>query len=268
MKKWILIGAGVVVAVIIVAVILIATNIGPMIKKAVNTYGPDITKTDVRLGDVDISLLSGKAKLKKLFLGNPKGFKSPYAMKVGSILVDIDKKSITKDTIIIDRIEVMSPDISYEKIKGGDNFQTIMKNVTSSVGSEKQAAKKQPEKKEGGKKLLIKDFVVKGGKVNLTMSLLGEKSITAPLPDIHLTDIGKKKGGASPAEAFKEIFQSLSAKITSPAVTDTLNKGLKSLGAGLNALGSGSTEQLKSTQESAKKAAEGLKGKLEGLLGK
>ncbi|HDZ23629.1 MAG TPA: hypothetical protein ENH70_03725, partial [Desulfobacteraceae bacterium] len=81
MKKWILIGAGVVVAVIIVAVIIIATNIGPMIRKAVNTYGPGITKTDVRLGDVDVSLFSGKAKLKQLFLGNPQNFKSPYAMK-------------------------------------------------------------------------------------------------------------------------------------------------------------------------------------------
>jgi len=170
MKKWILIGGGAVVAVIIVVVIIIATNLGPMIKKAVNTYGPDITKTKVSLGDVDVSLFSGKATLKKLFLGNPKGFTSPFAMKVGSILVDIDEKSIAGDTIIIDRIEVVAPDISYEKIKGTDNFQTIMKNVTSSVGSEKQAAGKQQEKKKGGKKLLIKDFVVKGGKVNLTMA--------------------------------------------------------------------------------------------------
>lgn len=267
MKKWILIGAGVVVAVIIVAVIIIATNLGPMIKKAVNTYGPAITKTDVHLGDVDVSLFSGKAKLKKLFLGNPKGFKSPFAMKVGSIKVDIDEKSIMGNTLIIDRIEVISPDISYEKIKGGDNFQTIMKNITSSVGSEEKASSKQPEEKAGGKKLLIKDFVVKGGKVNLTMSLLGGKTISAPLPDIHLKDIGKKKGGASPAEAFKEVFQSLYAKITSPAVTDTLNKELKSLGTTLNALASGSTKQLKSVQENAKKTAEGLKGKLKSLLG-
>ena len=267
MKKWILIGSGIVVAVIIVAVIIIATNLGPIIKKAVNEYGPGITKTKLSLGDVDVSLFSGKTKLKELFLGNPEGFKSPYAMKVGSIYVDLDEKSITKDTIIIDRIEVLSPDISYEKIKGGDNFQAIMKNVQSSAGSEKQTVKKEQGKKEAGKKLLIRDFVVKGGKVNLTMSLLGGKSISAPLPDIHLKDIGKKKGGASPAEAFKEIFQSLYTKITSPAVTDTLNTGLKSLGINLNALGSGSTKQLESAQESAKKAAEGLKGKLKGLLG-
>ena len=127
MKKWILIGAGAVIVLIIVVVVMLATNLGPIIKKAVNSYGPDITKTKVSLGDVDISLFSGKATLKNFFLGNPKG-------------LDIDEKSIPKDTIIIDRIEVVSPDITYEKIKGGDNFQTILQNVTSSVGGEKQAA--------------------------------------------------------------------------------------------------------------------------------
>lgn len=265
MKKGILIGAGVFVVIIIAAVIIIATNIGPMIKKAVNTYGPDITKTKVSLGDVDVSLFSGKAKLKELFLGNPDGFTSPYAMKVRSIKVDIDEKSITKDTIVIDRIEVLSPDISYEKMRKGDNFQTIMKNVQSSVGSKGQAVEKQQEEKGREKKLLIREFVVKGGKVNLTMSFLGGKSISAPLPDIHLKDIGKKKGGATPAEALKEVFQSLYTKITSPAVTDSLNKGLKSLRTNLNALGS--TKELKSAQESANKAAEGLKRKLKGILG-
>jgi flagellar hook-basal body complex protein FliE len=267
MKKWILIGAGAVIVLIIVVVVMLATNLGPIIKKAVNSYGPDITKTKVSLGDVDISLFSGKATLKNFFLGNPKGFKAPYAMKVGSIKLDIDEKSIPKDTIIIDRIEVVSPDITYEKIKGGDNFQTILQNVTSSVGGEKQAAEKPSQKKEPGKKVLIRDFLIKGGKVNLAMSLLGGKTITAALPEIHLKNIGEKTGGASPAEAFKEVFQSLYAKITSPAVTDVLNKGLQSLGTNLNSLGSDASKQVKSAQDAAKKTAEGIKGKLKGLLG-
>ncbi len=271
MKKWILIGAGAVVVIIIVGVIMIASNLGPMIKKAVNTYGPGITKTKVSLGEVDVSLFSAKAKLKNLFLGNPKGFTSPYAMKVGSIRVDIDRKSITGNPIIIDRIEVVSPDISYDKIKGSDNFQTILNNVESSVGGEKQPgnkqANKQTEKKEPGRKILIRDFLVKGGKVNLTMPLLGGKTISAPLPEIHLTNIGQQKGGASPAEAFNEVFKSLYAKITSPAVTDILSKRLKSLGINMNALGSGATKQLESVGESAKQGAEGITKKLKGILG-
>ncbi len=53
MKKWILIGGGVIIAIILVLVVGFS-NLGPMIKRAVNTYGPRITKTVVRLVDVDV----------------------------------------------------------------------------------------------------------------------------------------------------------------------------------------------------------------------
>ena len=59
MKKIILIGSGVVVAAIIAAVVLVVLNLGGLIKTAVETYGPPITKTEVRLGSADISILSG-----------------------------------------------------------------------------------------------------------------------------------------------------------------------------------------------------------------
>ena len=52
MKKWILTGAGAVVIIIIVILVIGIINLGPMIKGAVNTYGPELTKTDVKVGDV------------------------------------------------------------------------------------------------------------------------------------------------------------------------------------------------------------------------
>ena len=103
MKKWLLIGVAFVVIVIIVLVIGIS-NLGPMIKTAVNTYGPKMTKTEVHLGDVDVSIFSAEAQLQDFYLGNPKGFKSPDAIKVGSIYVNVDEGSITGETIIIDKI--------------------------------------------------------------------------------------------------------------------------------------------------------------------
>jgi len=48
------------VVVVVVFLVVGISNIGPIIKKAVNTYGPDITKTAVRLGDVDVSVFSGR----------------------------------------------------------------------------------------------------------------------------------------------------------------------------------------------------------------
>ena len=257
MKKGILIGIAVVIVIIIVVIIFGLSNLGPMIKKAVNTYGPDITKTDVRLGDVKVSLFSAEAELKDFFLGNPEGFKSPQAMKVGSVKVDVDEKSLTGDVIVIDKIEVTAPEITYEKIKGTDNFKTILNNIQNSVGAGKTKSKTESGKGSAERKILIKNFIIKDGKVGLVMPVLGGKTLSAPLPDIHLKDIGKEKGGSSPAEVFKEVFASIYDKIKSPAVTDIFNKGLKSLGTSLDAV-----------QEKAKKGVEAVTDTFKGLLNK
>jgi hypothetical protein len=259
MKKWLIIGAAVVV-VVIALVLFGLSKLGPLIKTAINTYGPGLTKTEVRVRDVGMSIFSQEAKIKDFFLGNPKGFKAPQAMTVGSIFVKVDKKSLTTDTIVIDKIEVLRPGITYEKAAGSDNFQTILNNVKSPTGAG-TATKKPAEEKGGGKKLLIRDFTLKEGKVNLTMTALAGKTVSTSLPDIHLKDIGKSKTGSSPAEAFSEVFAALYQQITSPAVTDALKKGLKDMGLSAEALVG---ESIKAVEPAGGEAAK----KVKGLLGK
>ena len=265
MKKLVLIGCAIV---IIIAVLLVAgfSNIGPIIKNAVNTYGPGMTKTEVRLGDVGISLFSGEAKLKDFYLGNPKGFQSPHAMNVRSIYVDLDEESLTGDTVIIDKIEVVSPEITYEKAIGTDNLKTILDNVKRSVSKGKVSKKKSREEGEG-KKILVRDFIIRDGTVNLAMSMLGGRGVRAPLPDIHLKDLGKEKNGLSYAELFNVVFASLYETITSPAVIDVLNQGLAELGSSVGAVGEGAIEALGTVGEGAQKEIEAVTDQVKGLFG-
>jgi hypothetical protein len=233
MKKWIFIGLGAIVVILIVVVVVGLSKLGPIVKMAVNTYGPKITGTELKVGDVGISLFSGEAKLKKFFLGNPKGFKSPSAMKIGSVDVDVDEGSLTKDPIIIQKIEVVGPEITYEKKGSTDNFKALLANVQKNL-PQGGSAKKEAENQGPGKKLIIKDLIIKQGKVNLALDMpgvmLGDKQISADLPDIHLKDIGESKGGSSPGVVAKEIFEALYAKIKSPSVIGPLDDQLKKLG--------------------------------------
>jgi len=129
MKKWIFLGIGAIGIIIVVVIVVGISNLGPMIKSAVNTYGPKITKTKLRLGDVGLSIFSAEAELKDFILGNPTGFKTTKAISVSKIYVNVNEKTFTEDTIIIDRIEVVAPDITYEKISGTDNFKTFLNNI-------------------------------------------------------------------------------------------------------------------------------------------
>jgi hypothetical protein len=271
MKKWIFIGLGAIVVLLIVVVVVGISKLGPIVKMAVNKYGPQITGTELRVDDVGISIFSAEAKLKKFFLGNPKGFKSPSAMKVGSVYVDVDQGSITKDPIIINRVEVTGPEITYEKRGKTDNFKSILNNVQKNV-PKGESAKKEPAKEGPGKQLIINDFIIKNGKVNLAVEIpggvLGEKEIKADLPDIHLKDLGKKKGGASPAEIAKEIFAALYGKLQSPMVMGALNDQLKKLGVGnIEELGKVAKET-EGIVEGAGEKAEGVADKVKGLFEK
>jgi uncharacterized protein involved in outer membrane biogenesis len=264
MKKWVLIG-GAVVVVIAVLLVLGISNLGPLIKNVVNTYGPKMTKTEVRLGDVSLSMLSGQAELKDFYLGNPKGFKSPEAMKVGSVYVDVDEGSLTGETIIIDKIEVLRPEITYEKQRSTDNFQTILNNLKRTTG-EGGPSVKGSDQAVGGKKILIRDFLVRGGKVNLAVSIMVDKAVTASLPDIHLKDVGKD--GAAPADVFGQVLAALYEKITSRSVTDHLNQELKALGLDVGSVGDSVKKEVQAVGEGAKKELKGVTDKVQGLLGK
>jgi uncharacterized protein involved in outer membrane biogenesis len=275
MKKWIFIGLGAIIVLVIVVVVVGISKLGPLVKMAVNTYGPKITDTELRVDDVGISIFSAEAKLKKFFLGNPSGFKSPSAMKVGSIYVDVDEGSITKDTIIINKVEVVGPEITYEKRGKSDNFRSILNNVQKNV-PKGETAKKEPAQEGPGKQIIINDFILKDGKVNLAVAMpggvLADKEIKTDLPDIHLKDIGKKKGGASPAEVAKEIFAALYGKITSPNVMGALNDQLKELGGtAAKALEDVTQEGAKAATgivEDAGKEAGGVTDKVKGLFQK
>jgi uncharacterized protein involved in outer membrane biogenesis len=239
------------------------SNLGPLIKKAVNTQGPKITGTELSLRDVDVSLLSGQVTLQKFLLGNPKGFNSPHAVAVKSIYVDVDEQSLTGETIIIERIEVVGPDIYYEKVAGSDNFKALQRSISKSAGGGSSAESAASGK--SSKKLLIRDLVIRGGQVHLAVKGLAGQDISATLPDIQMKNIGQKKAGVSPAEAAREIFAVLYGKLSSPEVRGELFKGLQDLQGGAEQLGQKAVEQ---AGEKAAGEVEAAKEKLKGLFNK
>lgn len=254
MKKIALIG-GVVVVIVIILLVVGLSNLGPIIKTAVNKYGPQMTKTEVSLRDVEISILSGEAALKDFRLGNPKGFKSPHAISVGKVSVDVDEKSLTGDTIIIDKIEVLAPEIIYERALKTDNFQTLLKNIQGTATKEKTASKKT-ESDSGGKKIMIREFLLKDAMLTLATTIMDVKSASAKIPDIHLTDLGTEDNGLIPAEAFERILTALYEAITSPGVTNALKQSLKDMGDDIKATGEDAKKQLEAAKEDVKKQAE------------
>lgn len=264
MKKLLVI-LGVILLIIVVMVIIGIANLGPLVKTAVNRYGPGITQTKVHVADVGVSLFSGQAKLRDFVLGNPDRFTSPHALTVGSVYVDLEEKSVTSDTIIIDRIELTEPVISYEKVRGTDNFHAIIENVKR--GGPKKRAQEKTAAHGPGKKLVIRDFVLKGGKVNLLVATpAGEHQASARMPDMHLRDLGGEEG-ITPQEAARQILAAIYRKVSSPAVTEALEKGREAVDEAVGAARGQAQQEVEKGREKVQEELDKTRKKIEGLLG-
>src|SRR5213592_4499855 len=66
MKKLIIRGVVVLLVLLVLAVVVSIYFLGSIVKKGVETVGPQITRTEIKLDSATLSLLSGSGKLKGL----------------------------------------------------------------------------------------------------------------------------------------------------------------------------------------------------------
>lgn len=210
MKLLLKIFAGLIV--VIAAVFGVAVyNLDTVIKEAVVQVGPEVTDTRVELDSVNLSLLKGQADLKGLVIGNPQGFEKPNLFSLDSVAVELDIKSLREEVILIHRVFIDSPQIDYESTEAGDNFQALLDNIARNTGATSEQTEAESE---STKKIIIEEFVLAGGNISVKHQLLTGKSIDVPLPNLTLTDIGKKTNGATAQEAAGQIIKQITAAAT------------------------------------------------------
>jgi len=198
---------------LVVVVLLAALGMHFFLDKAIQREaertGQNLTKVDVKLKFVHISLLSGSGKIKGLSVANPQGFSDKRAIEVGTASLALKPGSVLSSKVLVHSINVEGPEISFEVSLQGNNLKDLLDHVKSASGTEKE-----PAKGEGtSKKLQVDDFIVTGGKIHWSGSTpLGAKSGTVPLPEIHLKDLGKEGDGITPAQLSKEVLEAVLEK--------------------------------------------------------
>jgi uncharacterized protein involved in outer membrane biogenesis len=235
MKKILIRSLIALVVLLLLAALCVRLFLDGAIKRGVETFGPKLTKVDIKLDSVGVSLLTGSGKIKGLVVGNPEGFKTPFCIKVGSASLALQPSSLLSDKIIINSINVQGPEITYETDLRNSNLGKLLANVQAATGggAKPAAAPAEPSKEtKPAKKLEVDEFIISGGKVSVSLTTLGGKSVTVPLPDIHLTDLGKGTDGITAADLTEKVLAAIekaTAQVASGAATD-LAKGVTSLG--------------------------------------
>ncbi len=239
MKKLVLRLSIALIVLIILGVIALGLFLDSAVKRGIETVGPMLTKVEVKLDSVSLSLLSGAGKIKGLIVGNPAGFKTPSAIQVDSAKLAIQPGSVFSDKVIIRSIDVQSPEITFETDFKGNNLSKILSNLQAATGGADTNSNAASAK--AARKLQVDDFLINDGKVHVSVTAFGGQSATVPLPQIHLTGLGQGPEGITAAELTKLVLQEIekaAVQVASTAVADlTKNASGLTKGLGNNATG-------------------------------
>ena len=134
MKKWIIRLLIVAVVLLVIIVVAVGLFLDTAVKKGVEAVAPTITKTDVKLDGVSISMLTGGGNIKGLVIGNPEGYKAPSAISVGKASLSVSPMSVLSDKIVIKSVRVESPEIIFEGGLTKNNLKQILDNVQAATG--------------------------------------------------------------------------------------------------------------------------------------
>lgn len=180
-------------------------RLGSIVKDALESYGPKMLGAPVRVGVVTLSPFSGKGTVRSLRIGNPEGFSKEDAISLDALRLSLEPMSLLRgDRVVIHELAFDKPALTVETGSGGTNLQKLQKNLESySPSSGKEAEKTESRKVEIGR------LTVKGGKVTAKVPQLNTKPYETALPDLELTGIGTKSGGATAAQAAHEILSAL-----------------------------------------------------------
>lgn len=232
---------------LVVVILVVAFSLGAIVKAGVERIGPSATKVDVKLKGAEVWLIAARVTLTGFVLGNPAGCKTTNAVFVDSVTVQVKPGSVFSSKLVVDTINVKSPVITLEGGLTDNNLKQIEKNLNDFIGSSAgatntAAASSGPAKP--GKKLQVNELVISGAKLQVNMTLTAGRTMTLPLPDIHLTDLGTGPEGITPVEVAQQALHAILASATKE-ITENASKLGKGVINGAEGAGKKATDALK-----------------------
>ena len=249
MKKILIIGAILVVAVVGVGAYVLQTSLDSVVKAAVEQIGSDSTGTDVSLKEVEISPTSGYGALRGFRMSNPKGFGDGDAVRFDEVSVTLDVATVLADTVVIKEVVIDKPEVTYAIANNTSNVEEIQKNVNNFAGGGGGSSSGSSGGASDGPKFVIENIYLRNGTVAVSAPAMTDESLSAPLPEIHLTDIGKDEGGATSAQVTSEVIAAVVASAKQAVQTVDVDALLKGAG-----------DVAGEAQQQLEKATEGLGG--------
>ena len=208
------------------------SSLGTIVAWALEHYGPDVTGTAVHVAEVKISPRDGQGHLRGLEVGNPPGFTAPRAMRLSTARIALDPATLTADVVHVRELVVDGAEITYERGSKVTNLDVIQERISAYVkrlqAADTSSAESPGEKPRADRRRFIVDrLAIRGVHVTITSAGLKGQGLGFDLPDLELSDVGRRRGGLTGSEIAEVVAAALQQRIAQKLLTnlDYLRKG-------------------------------------------
>lgn len=198
------ISLGVILVLVIIAIVAAVMAIDSIAKEGVQrgaTYALGVPTT---LDSAHVGLTSGEFAMSGLTVANPAGFKDPTFLKLGNGAVAVSLGSLRKDVVDVPSLTLTGIRVDIERNAKGTNYQTILDGLKKFESG--SPAPKGEEKKFIVREITIRDVSVKADMVGLPG---GASTVTIPVHEVTLHNVGTAEGGATTGEIAAAIVKAV-----------------------------------------------------------
>ena len=262
-KKYVRIISYIVVAIIILLIVA-HLFLGHIIKGSIQTVGPLVTGVPMSVKSVSISVLGDfGVSVKDLVIGNPQGYSSPYALKMGNFQLKVKTFSLFRDKIVVDKLALNGVEVNFETSVIASNLTDINNNVTKFVPRQEKAEKEEEKNEEPAKqpKLQVNTIDISDITVRIVAKGANAAGVPVPIIPIHMSDLGTGPDGITPTALISEMFTKL---ITS--VTSLVTSGASAITDGASSAADAVGDAAKNAGKSVKEAGENIGKQFKGLF--
>jgi hypothetical protein len=256
----IIIGVLVVILLILMLVGLIGDRV---IKTGVETAASKALGVNVSIGDLSLSLLSGKLVLQDLVIDNPEGYQHPELLNFGKAYIEVSVKSLLSDTVEIEQMIFEDITMVIEQKGLSNNLNEILKALPSEKSTPKETSH-EPETE--AKYLRIDNLEISNVVVKAKLLPIPNKAdtVTLKVAPIKMTDLGSDDK-LSMAKLAGKVLTAIATGIAKEGggllpkdLVGSLDKTLKDKGARYIDIGKDALENGKGIGEGVGDALKGL----------
>ncbi len=236
---------GALVLLVVVLLVLAVVFADSIIKASIEQVGSKVTQCEIKVRNVDLSIIDGKLTVDELVVGNPEGFKTESAFKLAKVFVSLRPASLLSSKIKVNDIQVLGPEITYEvaPLSMASNIGTIQKNVQKFLPSSDE------KEKSKGKAMQIDHLALKEGMIKFSATFAGGKAIEMLLPSIELNGLGKDSDMTGTEVSAQMLDQALGS------ISAVASENMKGISSGIKGMFSG--DKGDEAKEAVKDAADG-----------